>query len=429
MVRKALYIPVLLILSILISACNPPVQEVISTSTTNIESAILNNLDADKIYSNVEELSKEPRVAGTASEKTAAKFITEQLETYGYSVESQDFQFDHYIFPQLVELTIEGLDKSFTPAAFQYSVSGNVSGELINVNNGLVADYEKIDVKGKIAVATISDIYFEEIVLNAADAGAVGVIINFNDGLPNTGWSLGKHHDDFIPTIALSTADGKSLLNLMGDNESVTGTVTIEGADIQIRESQNIIVTKPSNTSDDEIIIVGAHYDSVESSPGASDNASGTAVLLEVARVLENVSTEKELRFLFFGAEELGLIGSEKYVDGMTKKEINRTSAMFNMDMVGSANAGPLTVLTVDGFSNTVTETAKSISEFPLEFTDRSDHAPFHHAGIDAALFSYFPSEESYHSPEDSINQISKNRLVEMASLVTKSVFKLSTAN
>ncbi len=95
--------------------------------------------------------------------------LPRQLETYGYSVESQDFQFDHYIFPQLVELTIEGLIKSFTPAPFQYSVSGNVTGELINVNNGLTSDYEKIDVKGKIAVATISDIYFEEIVLNAAE--------------------------------------------------------------------------------------------------------------------------------------------------------------------------------------------------------------------------------------------------------------------
>ena len=429
MVRKALYIPILLVLSILISACSPPVQEVISTSTTNIESAILDNLDPDKIYANVEELSKEPRVAGTASEKTAANFITEQLETYGYSVESQDFQFNHYIFPQLVELTIEGLDKSFSPAPFQYSVSGNVTGELINVNNGLPSDYEKIDVKGKIAVASISDINFEEIVLNAAKAGAVGVIINFNDGLVNTGWSLGEHHDNFIPTVALSTGDGKSLVNLMQESKSVTATITIEGADIQIRESQNIIVTKPSNTSDDEIIIVGAHYDSVESSPGASDNASGTAVLLEVARALENLSTDKELRFLFFGAEELGLIGSKKYVEEMTKKEIKRTSAMLNMDMAGSVDAGPLTMFTVDGFSNAVTDTAKTIKEIPLEFTDRSDHAPFHNAGIDAALFSYFPSEEWYHSPKDTIDQISKDRLDEMASLVTKSVLKLSTAN
>ena len=328
-----------------------------------------------------------------------------------------------------MNLTIEGIDQTFTPAPFQYSISGNVTGELINVNNGLTSDYEKIDVKGKIAVATISDIYFEEIVLNAAAAGAVGVIINFKDSLPNTGWSLGKHHDDFIPTIALSTGDGKSLVNLMRENESVRGTITIEGADIQTRESQNIVVTKPSKTSDDEIIIIGAHYDSVESSPGASDNASGTAVLLEVARALEDLSTDKELRFLFFGAEELGLIGSKKYVDGMTKKEINRTSAMLNMDMVGSVDAGPLTMLTVDGFSNTVTETVKTIQEIPLEFTDRSDHAPFHDAGIDAALFSYFPLEEWYHSPKDTIDQISKERLDEMASLVIKSVLKLSTTN
>ena len=79
MLRKAIYIPILLILSILISACSPPVQEVISPSSNNIESAALDNLDADRIYSNVEELSKEPRVAGTASEKNAANFITETI--------------------------------------------------------------------------------------------------------------------------------------------------------------------------------------------------------------------------------------------------------------------------------------------------------------------------------------------------------------
>ncbi|WP_172371934.1 M28 family peptidase [Sporosarcina jiandibaonis] len=427
MVRKSLYLPVLFVLSILISACSPQhVQEIISPSSNNIESAIIDNLDADKIYSNVKELSKEPRVAGTVSEKNAANFITEELETYGYSVESQPFDFDHYIFPKLVELTIEGFDKSFSPAPFQYSVSGNVTGELIYVNNGLTSDYENIDVRGKIAVATISDIYFEEMVLNAAGAGAVGIIINFKDDLQNTGWSLGKHHDDYIPTIALSTNEGKSLLNLMRDNESVTGTITIEGADIEKHESQNIIATKSSKNSGDEIVIVGAHYDSVESSPGASDNASGTAVLLEIARVLENVSNDKELRFLFFGAEELGLLGSKKYVDEMSKKEIQRTEAMLNMDMVGSADAGPLTIFTVDGFSNKVTDTAKTIQKIPLDFTDRSDHAPFQKAGIDAALFSYFPSEEWYHSPKDTIDRISKERLNEVASLVTNSVLKLS---
>jgi aminopeptidase YwaD len=425
MVRKAHYIPILLILSIFISACSPPVKEITSYSTDNFGSAILDNLDGKVIYSNVLELSKEPRVAGTTSEKNAANFITDQLETYGYSVESQPFDFDHYIFPELVELTIAGIEKSFSPAPFQYSVSGDVTGELINVNKGLTSDYEGINVKGKIAVASISDIYFEEMVLNAARAGAVGIIINFSDGLPNTGWSLGKNHDDYIPTIALTSNDGKSLLNLMRDNKSVTGRITIEGADIEKHESQNIIATKPSKTSD-EIIIIGAHYDSVESSPGASDNASGTAVLLEIARVLENVSTDKELRFLFFGAEELGLFGSEKYVSEMTKKEIKHTEAMLNLDMVGSADAGPLTIFTVDGFSNTVTNTAKAIQKIPLEFTDRSDHAPFHNAGIDAALFSYFPSEEWYHSPQDKIDQISQERLDEVANLVTASVLKLS---
>ena len=85
--------------------------------------------------------------------------------------------------------------------------------------------------KGKIAVASISDISFEEMVLNAVGAGAVGSLLISMMVCQIPGWSLGKHHDDFIPTIALSSDEGKSLLNLMRENESVTGTITIEGAD------------------------------------------------------------------------------------------------------------------------------------------------------------------------------------------------------
>ena len=188
----------------------------------------------------------------------------------------------------------------------------------------------------------------------------------------------------------------------------------------------------PSTSKSDDIIIVGAHYDSVEEAPGASDNASGTAVILEIARVIHSLPTDTEIRFLFFGAEEVGIVGSENYVSEMSKDEIKRTVAMLNLDMVGSAHAGPLTVFSVDGQPNAVTELATRASKYlfeenlPLEFTDRSDHAPFHNAGIDAAAFSYFPLEEWYHSPDDTIDKLSKNRLHDVAKLITKSILELA---
>lgn len=65
---------------------------------------------------------------------------------------------------------------------------------------------------------------------------------------------------------------------------------------------------------------VTAHYDSVPFSPGANDNGSGTSVMLEMARVLKSVPSDKEIRFIAFGAEELGLLGSSHYVDHLSEK-------------------------------------------------------------------------------------------------------------
>ena len=266
---------------------------------TDAESAMLSRLDSDQLYATIQELTQEPRVAGTESERQAAEFLTTQLEQYEY---------------------------------------------VVDVN-----------------------------------------------------------------------------------------TFTIEGTK---NESQNLIVTK--KTTDDlpstgDIIMIGAHYDSVVQSPGASDNASGTAVLLEVARMLKDKPTSSEIRFIFFGSEEHGLAGSESYVNEMTIDEIERTIAMFNLDMVGSADAGPLTMFTVDGMPNTATEISNKANEalfgeaLLLKSTGQSDHLPFHNAGIPAVLFSYFPLEKTYHSANDTIDKLSEQRLENIAHIIAMAVLGLTT--
>ena len=245
--RKLEFISFILLFSIILSACSPPVVEIKVPTFNEIESTLLGSLDIELIHSTIDELAKEPRVAGMKSEKDAANFLTEQLESYGYDVESQAFEFDQYIFPNSVELIVEGFDTTFLPAPFEFSVSGKITGELIDAGKGWKSDYENIDAKGKIALVTISDIYFKDIVLHAAEAGAVAVIIYFAPELPIEGWTLGNNTKDFIPTIALSSTEGKALLDFVKMNNSVTGTVTIEGAKVESMESQNIVVAKSFN--------------------------------------------------------------------------------------------------------------------------------------------------------------------------------------
>ncbi|TGE32383.1 M20/M25/M40 family metallo-hydrolase [Desulfosporosinus sp. Sb-LF] len=101
---------------------------------------------------------------------------------------------------------------------------------------------------------------------------------------------------------------------------------------VELINSQNIIAELPGNRPD--TIVVGAHYDSASlNAPGAVDNASGVGVLLELARVLSQEPHEDTYQFIFFGAEEYGLVGSQFYT---TQADLSAVRWMLNVDMVGT---------------------------------------------------------------------------------------------
>ena len=434
MARKRMLFSFLLLISILMTACSAKTSGVDSPEFDQAQSEFIEELNIENIYASLNELTKNPRVAGTSSEMRAAAFLTVQLKAEGYEVAVQPFDFERYVIPESHGLIVEGFAGPLSPAPFQYSVDGNVDGQLVDAGYGLKKDYKKIDVKGKIALVAVDKTAFSELVLLASEVGAKAILLYFPDELEIDKWTLGKEHfKEFIPALALTYDDGTKLVELVKNGSPVNAAVKIKGARIDKVSSQNLIATKhPTSEVKDDIILIGAHYDSVDEAPGASDNASGTAVVLELARMFKAVPTSKEIRFLFFGAEEEGLHGSEKYVSALTKDEIKRSAAMFNLDMVGSADAGDLAIQTIDGADNTVTKAASKANEAlngdPIEtdFGDRSDHTPFHNAGIDAALFIYDPVEEWYHTPEDTIEKLSKDRLVNVAKIVGTSVFELT---
>lgn len=184
---------------------------------------------------------------------------------------------------------------------------------------------------------------------------------------------------------------------------------------------------------------MSANYGSVPFAPGASDYATGTAVALELARVLKSYPIDKELRIAFVGAEEIGFVGSKYYVSQLTSDEINRSIANFNMDMVGTSwdNATAIYMNTLDGKLNIVSETATATegrigtpSELILFQRGASDHVSFHDAGIPAVNFvSCEPGtanlEPYYHTPLDTIEHVSVERLKEAGDLVGATIYEL----
>jgi alkaline phosphatase isozyme conversion protein len=164
-------------------------------------------------------------------------------------------------------------------------------------------------------------------------------------------------------------------------------------------ESANVLATKAGLSTQE--IIVGAHYDSVEVGRGADDNASGVAVMLEVATRLKDVQTPYTIKFVAFGAEELDRQGSRYYAGEMTAADVDNTVAMINLD---SLIAGDMTYVYGDagekGFLrdwlldmahkeglDLRTQTGEN-PIYPAGTTgDWSDHAPFQTRGVPYAYF------------------------------------------
>ncbi|TKH04889.1 M28 family peptidase [Peribacillus simplex] len=408
----------------------PHSSSVLSAPSTDKQ--VIKRIDADKIYKNIEYLSQTPRVAGTDSEYKAVQFIKKQFQSYGYKADIEEFNFLSYTDPNLVELSVAGFDGEIQANHLTYSVNGDLSGEVVYAGLGTKEELEETDVVGKIALIQRGSLTFAEKVLNAAEKGAAGVIL-FNNADGELNGTLGGANDKYIPSVTITKKDGEALLEKLNAEVKLTASLKIEGAYSGEKTSYNVVATKKATKNNkatkNDIIYITGHHDSVAGAPGANDDASGTSVTLELARVLKNLPTDTEIRFVTFGAEENGLLGSQHYVSNLPDDDIKRTIANFNLDMVGSKDAGDLVILTNDGETNLVTELAQASSTrlngepTPYGQGGRSDHVSFSEAGIPAALFIHSPSEPWYHTPDDTIDKISKEKLQDVAEIVGTAVY------
>ncbi|MYS10602.1 M20/M25/M40 family metallo-hydrolase [Streptomyces sp. SID6041] len=148
----------------------------------------------------------------------------------------------------------------------------------------------------------------------------------------------------------------------------------------------NLIADWPGGDSG-QVLLAGAHLDSVTEGAGINDNGSGSAAVLETALAVSRAQYKpaKHLRFAWWGAEELGLIGSKHYVDKLASTERSKISGYLNFDMIGSPNPGYF----VYDDDPTIEKTFKDYfaglgvpTEIETEGDGRSDHAPFKKAGI-----------------------------------------------
>ena len=262
-----------------------------------------------------------------------------------------------------------------------------------------------------------------EKVEGAGEAGAEAAVI-FNEE-PNAGASWGRvYQDTRIPAIGIGNREGRGLLRALETGGNLD--VRVSKSPLAQQPSRNVVAEMNNDIEDDETLVIGAHYDTTPNSSGANDNGSGVAAALVVAEELSDDELPFDLRFVLFGAEEIGLNGSFAYVGGLGEGESENILAMINLDVVGT---GELTGIGSEGMVELAVETAADIG-FDLGTVDLgagygSDHIAFMLAGIDV-IFLFADDVTYINSPLDTLEHLQPEPLAQSVELTLEIIERLA---
>ena len=366
------------------------------------------------------------RLSGNAGYEDSAEYVHDRLAAAGYDVAYQDFEYELSFLAdwQAPILAIEG-GQEFVPGIAGASLGGDFGsmfkstaygtditapvwaidlalppGPVNSSTSGCEAsDYEGVPDGAIILVQRGTCSFAQKFTL--ADASGAGAMVFINEGQEGRQVPLWFNFDGLdIPTVAATVDTVDALRNGVLDGD--TGLTARFRVDWRpgTYSTRNVIAETPTGDPDN-VIAVGAHLDSVGVGPGINDNGSGSASILEIAEQMQKVTPRNKVRFLWFAAEESGLLGSEAYVDSLSEEELDRIAAMLNFDMVGSPNfvrfvydgdlsdsvpppsgapegSAAIEEIFVDWFDS------RRLASEPTEFSGRSDYGPFIEAGIPA---------------------------------------------
>ncbi len=348
-----------------------------------------------------------PRASGTEQERAAAQYLVQSFQRLGYETQIETFTYTGA--PSVARLDIDDSEPTY---GFQFpgSASTGTSATLVRVSgNGDPSDFDQVETEGAIALVDRGVIEFRQKAANAKAAGAVGLIIANTRPSDSIGGTFGAFTVD-IPVLHVSLAAGNRLAALAGE------TITIPDAAPSDGESQNVVARQPGGSCR---VVVGGHYDTVPAVDGANDNASGTALTLALAETWAEHPAADDLCFVGFGAEELGLFGSQEFVKNLAAAgRLGEVTAMLNLDAIGDGRAPYRIIASAElrSLGNAVAEALQiNASAGSLPMTLGSDHASFIAEGIPAIFL--FPPGAVIHTPADTLNNINHEVFADIAIL------------
>jgi Zn-dependent M28 family amino/carboxypeptidase len=385
------------------------------------------------------------RATGTPGYDASVDYVVATLRKAGYEPRLHRFTFtdSHEISsPRLARVSPDATTYSegedFVP--LRYSGSGDFDAVVQPVDSRSTTsgcepvDYEGFDA-GSVALVRRGGCFFAVKVGNAAAAGASAVLV-FNDGSPG-------HEGPFEATLVRpASLPALSLAHEIGERFAAEaesgGTVRVElrtSFEVVERESANVLADLEGSRHGPPILL-GGHLDSIASGPGINDNGSGVAALLEIATEAARFGhrPQQSIRFAFWAAEEVGLIGSRKYVESLGDEPRAQVDSVVNLDMLGSVNAEAFVYDADETIESALTEAvrAEGLDPIPIEITGRSDHAAFEEAGVpvggliagtDEPGPNGQPHDPCYHRPCDTVENVDLATLEALTDAVVHAVF------
>ena len=344
------------------------------------------------------------RAVGTTGYQASAAYVRSRLEAAGYTT-AVDQAFEATVFEQLGPSTFAAANEAFVEQedyfVARYSGSCSITAPVVPVDldlglqNQSTSGCEAEDFDGfppgAIALIQRGNCAFIGKANRAFAAGASAVIL-FNQGdtvnrVDAFAYGLDPSLPN-LPAIGTSYAIGEALANA-GDVTLTIDAVTEE------RTTRNVLVERVG-TDPDQVVMFGAHLDSVPEGPGINDNGTGSMAMLAIAERLAQCDPARTVRFAWWGAEEIGLVGSQHYVDTLGKEDRDALLFYLNFDMIGSPNFVRF-VHDGDGsrYGNEGAPGSDALEQFfhdhfealdlPIEeapFDGRSDYGPFLNADI-----------------------------------------------
>ena len=414
------------VLAVTAAACSKPAETSLPVSegkaARDFATQLTHQVTADAMMGHLAKLQEiadahgGTRAVGTPGYEASVDYVVNALRGKGFEVQTPQFQTKVFESQKDPVLTVGGAGVKANVLQFSGGTPpGGVSGPLVvaprdETPGCAPADYDGLPVKGAVLLVDRGSCHFSEKEAIAAKLGAAALIIADNVDEEKMGGTLGQDNDVTIPVVSISKADGARLRGAPGP-----ATLSVDASTKTISARNVIAQTKTG--SGQNVVMVGGHLDSVPEGPGINDNGSGVAAVLETAVQLgSEPAVNNAVRFGFWGAEEVGIVGSKKYVESLNADQLKDIALYLNFDMLGSPNPGYFTYdgnqsteLPSDtapprvpegsgGIERTFVDYLKSVGKAAEDtgFDGRSDYDGFTMAGIPSGgLFSGAEEEKS----------------------------------